>query len=439
MKYQSGQYYAKGFIMHDDAEHTSGHVSVSDDDLEQMDSDSSEDAIPAQQLKSMLERMSTNAREAKLRWLHKLKLQESGTVEGNPVLAILSNVPPPLIDQHRRRFHGHRDNVLQETKPDAAINSKIDKMLQKEVRRKLRRWRKSLKTANEHEHHDQMTPPRHPSSHQHKPTDKSEDEGSAALHHMSMVDSVPSQTMTPLQRQQLQQRKAVEGTWSAEQLLQLDRMHQMQLMGPKTVIIRTGNVPNTKKPKMVFLKSAGSKALAQWQHKLKEFDIKVKRYQRVDPHYLPDLSDWVDDKVWAQISRSKLLLPEDRTVGSAPPNDEAVVDFLRQRNKYATSLETGKVRYPNPAKAFRQIEWRVHETFVRGYEEYIHKWDELKSTMYKAQIPKAERRAEIMFEAIKPDSLRERVEGKMDTQAGYPSRKKSGVMKRERIPKSYAS
>ena len=225
MKYQSGQYYAKGFIMHDDAEHTSGHVSVSDDDLEQMDSDSSEDAIPAQQLKSMLERMSTNAREATLRWLHKLKLQESGTVEGNPVLAILSNVPPPLIDQHRRRFHGHRDNVLQETKPDAAINSKIDKMLQKEVRRKLRRWRKSLKTANEHEHHDQMTPPRHPSSHQHKPADKSEDDSPAALHHMSMVDSVPGQTMTPLQRQQQQQRKAVEGTWSTEQLLQLDRMH----------------------------------------------------------------------------------------------------------------------------------------------------------------------------------------------------------------------
>ena len=91
------------------------------------------------------------------------------------------------------------------------------------------------------------------------------------------------------------------------------------------------------------------------------FDAQVSRYCKyTNPYYRAQLSDWVVDEVWWEISQDHLK-PEDRTKG-AELNDEAVEDFLRQRGKYAVEEERrGKVHYASPPDEFMKglgLGWR---------------------------------------------------------------------------------
>ena len=83
----------------------------------------------------------------------------------------------------------------------------------------------------------------------------------------------------------------------------------------------------------------------------------MRRYRRqVDPHYVPLLSDWVEEHVWMQISRSGPC-PDERTVGPEP-NDATVEDYLRQRGRYAVDPAVrGTVNYGSPHVLFEKIKW----------------------------------------------------------------------------------
>ena len=95
------------------------------------------------------------------------------------------------------------------------------------------------------------------------------------------------------------------------------------------IVIRPPPHTTRGEPSMKILKTCGVRELGLWRSQLPRFDALVRRYRRqVDPHYVPLLSDWVEDHVWMQISRSGLY-PDERTVGPEP-NDAAVEDYLRQ-------------------------------------------------------------------------------------------------------------
>ena len=82
---------------------------------------------------------------------------------------------------------------------------------------------------------------------------------------------------------------------------------------------------------MEVLASAAPKPLVIWRAQLDLFDGEaIDHIMNVNPYYKPQLKRWVHPDIWMEISETRLL-PEDRTHNSRPNND-AVVDYLRQRN-----------------------------------------------------------------------------------------------------------
>ena len=167
-----------------------------------------------------------------------------------------------------------------------------------------------------------------------------------------------------------------------------------------------------KKPKLEMLESCGEQALGRWRAQLPFFDAQVRRYQKfTNPYYRAQLSDWVDDDVWWEISQDRLK-PEDRTVG-AEMNDAAVEDFLRQRGKYAVeeSLK-GTVHYASPPEEFSKLTWTRSkgDGYLKPFEIYMRKWRKLLATIPGDDIPETKQLARIMYRKIIPPRLKRRVD-----------------------------
>ena len=168
----------------------------------------------------------------------------------------------------------------------------------------------------------------------------------------------------------------------------------------------------SKRPKLDILDSCGEQALGRWRAQLPFFNAQVRRYQTyTNPYYRVQLSDWVTDDVWWEISQDHLL-PEDRTTG-ADMNDAAVEDFLRQRGKYTVDEEQrGTVHYASPPDEFLKLTWTYRKggSYLKPFEIFMRKWRKLMSTMPQRDIPNTDDLAQIMYGKIKPVELRRRID-----------------------------
>ena len=165
-------------------------------------------------------------------------------------------------------------------------------------------------------------------------------------------------------------------------------------------------------PKCKILRSAGSQARALWQNELNVYDYEVWKYRQSHPWYVPDLSKWVEAKVWRDISED-LLESDDQTDGG-PPNDIATESLLRHEGRYAgQTQERGKVQHANTLKELQNIQWTAMDTHVESYEEYIHAWKRAKSTMFTRQIPPQEMQCKAMVNAVQPADMQERIKTNM--------------------------
>ena len=125
-----------------------------------------------------------------------------------------------------------------------------------------------------------------------------------------------------------------------------------------------------------------------------------------------------------------LLLPEDATDPSNGelPNDDAVVDLLLQRGKYAVvgDNKIGAHGYTWGLKRFFELKWPTHGTMTHTarLDIFLTSWYTLASTLPSIRIPCDELLCKVMFHAIQPDKLRKRIEERMGNGCGpeYTSR-----------------
>ena len=121
---------------------------ISDDDIFDMDHESDDDAFPAQVLLDMVNSMVTSKRERTITWLK--DIAAAGSVN-NPVLGLLRNIP-------------QRQKVVQTkalTKTELKRQRMIDTVFQKDVVRKVRKWNRAVRTAEQNREEDNNKPQNH--------------------------------------------------------------------------------------------------------------------------------------------------------------------------------------------------------------------------------------------------------------------------------------
>jgi hypothetical protein len=225
-------------------------------------------------------------------------------------------------------------------------------------------------------------------------------------------EDTPYYMMSPLEKQLAREHRRVQshntrGGHARRTLATAGQFTTLTTMSQPNISLSSENPP-----KMAKLRSVGDTALAIWQGKLQYFNVEVKRYRDTHPYYVSRLSDFVLPDTWRIISED-LLDFADQTDGGLP-NDEAVEAFLRREGKYANNDDqAGKVLQSDAVGAFKAIKWELRATNIQGYQEYVNKWIELKSTLYDIQMPKQKQLLPIMRAAIKPPELKKRVEDRM--------------------------
>lgn len=453
--------------------------------LNELSSDSDTDMLPPEALAEMIYEMSTDIREKTLTWL-RMVADETGNIKGNPVAAVLRNVPPA---RRHRQYEGM-------SKAQRKAARRLDRHIRSEIKSKVDRWYKAVTKAEEEADSNKGIPDKDDtpntkasmssiskSENFQVPTSGGQKEASSHGRHVSMVRSERARREhAATTTKQIRTRENATFDWSTmhahdgnkpgskngltaegphaldlgghvadesdntddnessneqdvrltmleKQLLRENKITRdakkaLQKQAQKLLKEMCQQLPNTvihsgKTPEMKKLTSTGRTLLATWRNKLTDFNVRVARYRRTHPYWVPRLSDFVRDDIWSILSEN-MLNKEDLTDGG-PPNDDAVEDMLRGEGNYAKQREEkGKVQHAKPLRAFKQLKWTLKNTNIGGFEDYIAKWTKLKRTIPAVQMPSEEKLQKVLLKAVKPLELKERVTEKMEkcNQAG---------------------
>ena len=115
-----------------------GNHGIPEDVLDELSSDSDTDILPPETLAEMVHQMSTDIREKTLSWL-RMVADETGNIKGNPVAAVLRNVPPA---RRHKQYEGM-------SKSQRKAARKLDRHIRSEIKHKVDRWYKAVKRAEE--------------------------------------------------------------------------------------------------------------------------------------------------------------------------------------------------------------------------------------------------------------------------------------------------
>ena len=177
-------------------------------------------------------------------------------------------------------------------------------------------------------------------------------------------------------------------------------------------------------PTCEILNATCEAAISKWQQTFQQFERERCWYnQQYNVNYNPPIWRWVANGTWRIIS-ADLLLPEDATdpTKGETPNDNAVIDLLLQRGKYASKVKNkvGARGYGYAFYKFEAIQWPSQGimTHTARLDHFLTAWFDLAVTVREVNMPRDKILCKLMLKAVQPEDLRSRIESRMVTGLG---------------------